>query len=124
MSLKNIADVEMDIQITEDAVGCDLIDPVEMGLSCAKIRLSAGRAFPPHIHPSDHLLIILEGDGFLSWWGEDGEKFNLSFRFGDIVPVRRDLHHSVIARNDLVFLAIGNPGRILGDPDRMKILPS
>jgi quercetin dioxygenase-like cupin family protein len=121
---KNIADITMDIQVTEYAIGGELIDPKETKgrLSCAKIHLPANRGFERHIHPSDHLLIILEGDGFLTYW-EEGAELRMDFKTGDVVPMPMELHHAVTAgSNGTTLLAIGTPARTLHDPERMKFV--
>lgn len=121
---RNIADVVLDIQITEHAIGGELVDPKEIKgrLSCSKIRLQPNTGFERHIHPSDHLLIILDGDGFLTYW-EKGKEFRSDFRTGDVFPVPQKLHHAVTAGSSgATLLAIGSPARTLHDPERMKFV--
>ncbi len=121
---KNISEVTMDVRVAENAVGGELIDPAEVNgrLSCSKIHLSANADFDRHIHSSDHLLIILEGDGFLSYYKKGGE-IRMIFKAGDVFPVPRNLLHAVTAGpNGTTFLAIGTPARTLRDPKRMKFV--
>ncbi len=113
----------MDVRVTKDAIGAELIDPKETKgrLSCSKIRIQPNKGFKRHIHPSDHLLIILVGSGFLTYW-EKGTKFRMDFRSGDIFSVPRELHHAVTAGlSGVTLLAIGTPGTNASRPRKNDI---
>ena len=121
---KNIEKTKTDIVITDFAKGGELIDPKDVGgrVSCSKIHVPPHKGFARHIHPSDHILIILDGSGWMTY-SEKGKSLRLNFQKGDVFPVPSNLEHAVTAgKNGVTLLAIGSPARLLNDPERMKFV--
>lgn len=78
------------------------------------IRLAAGEAFEPHTHPGDHLLIVIGGEGTITF---DGVIYPT--RAGQIYMVEGSVPHAVGAITDHVILAVGSPHKAVDDPTRM-----
>lgn len=78
------------------------------------IRLAAGEAFEPHTHPGDHLLIVIGGEGTITF---DGVVYPT--RAGQIYMVEGSVSHAVGAITDHVILAVGSPHKAVDDPTRM-----
>lgn len=80
------------------------------------IRLAAGERFHPHTHPGDHLLVVLAGEGTVTYGGTVH-----STRAGDIYLVEGGVPHAVGAVTDHVILAVGSPHRPVDSPDRQTV---
>ena len=78
------------------------------------IRLSAGDGFVPHVHPGDHLLIVVGGQGTVSYGGKI-----YPTQAGEIYMIDGNVPHAVGAITDHVILAVGSPHRPVDSPDRM-----
>jgi mannose-6-phosphate isomerase-like protein (cupin superfamily) len=78
------------------------------------IRLSAGDGFVPHVHPGDHLLIVIGGQGTVSYGGKI-----YPTQAGEIYMIDGNVPHAVGAITDHVILAVGSPHRPIDSPDRM-----
>jgi mannose-6-phosphate isomerase-like protein (cupin superfamily) len=78
------------------------------------IRLSAGDGFVPHVHPGDHLLIVIGGLGTVSYGGKI-----YPTQAGEIYMIDGNVPHAVGAITDHVILAVGSPHRPVDSPDRM-----
>jgi quercetin dioxygenase-like cupin family protein len=79
------------------------------------IHLSAGDGFVPHTHPGDHLLIVLGGQGTITYAGKI-----YPTEAGQIYMIDGDVPHAVGAISDHVILAVGSPHRPVDAGDRMK----
>lgn len=89
-----------------EAIGVDLIE------------MSSGSAFPPHVHPGDHLLYVLDGTGTVTI----GEK-RYTVTSGDSIWIAASRLHAVSApASACAFLAFGYPHRRVDATDRMKIV--
>jgi mannose-6-phosphate isomerase-like protein (cupin superfamily) len=84
-------------------------------LGVDEIRLKGGDKFVPHTHPGDHLLIIVGGQGTITY---DGKIY--STQAGDIYMVEGAVPHGVGAITDHVILAVGAPHMPVESPDRMQ----
>ncbi|MEA2511418.1 MAG: hypothetical protein QOJ59_905 [Thermomicrobiales bacterium] len=78
------------------------------------IRLAAGDGFVPHMHPGDHLLIVVGGLGTITCGGKV-----YPTRAGEIYLVEGEVPHAVGAITDHVILAVGAPHRPVDATDRM-----
>lgn len=80
------------------------------------LHVPAGKQFPVHTHPGDHLLLCLVGEGTISV-GE--ETFNV--RPGDFYMVDGMVPHAVGAGGtDHTLVAIGSPHKPVDSPERMQ----
>lgn len=79
------------------------------------IRLEAGKGFQPHTHPGDHVLIVVGGEGTITY---DGVVYPT--RSGDLCMIDGHVPHAVGARTDHVILAVGSPHRPVDAIDRME----
>ena len=91
--------------VTNGHVGADII------------RLKAGDKFTAHTHSGDHLLIIIGGEGTITY---DGKIYPT--KAGDIYMVEGKVPHAVGAITDHVILAVGSPHKAVDSPDRMKLV--
>jgi quercetin dioxygenase-like cupin family protein len=78
------------------------------------IRLAAGERFAPHTHPGDHLLIVIGGQGTITY---DGVIYPT--RAGEIYLVAGEIPHAVGAITGHVILAVGSPHQPVDSPHRM-----
>ncbi len=81
------------------------------------IRLAAGDGFVPHTHPGDHLLLVLGGQGTITYGGTV-----YPTRAGEIYMVEGQVPHAVGAITDHVILAVGSPHRPVDAGDRMTLV--
>lgn len=97
-----------------EATGEALISNGNLGADI--IRLAAGEAFAPHVHPGDHLLIVIGGDGTVTYGGKI-----YPTRAGQIYMVEGEIPHAVGAITDHVILAVGCPHKAIHADDRMTV---
>ena len=81
------------------------------------IRLAAGDGFVPHTHPGDHLLLVLAGQGTITYGGTV-----YPTKAGEIYMVEGQVPHAVGAITDHVILAVGSPHRPVDAGDRMALV--
>ena len=79
--------------------------------------VEAGKQFPVHTHPGDHLLYCLEGRGTIS---VDGVTYEI--QPGDIYMVDGLVPHAVGAIDDHTIVAIGSPHKPVASPERMAFV--
>jgi quercetin dioxygenase-like cupin family protein len=91
--------------VTNGAVGADII------------RVPAGGGFAPHTHPGHHLLIVLAGEGTITY---DGDV--IPTRAGQIYLIEGEVPHAVGAITDHVILAAGSPHKPVDSVDRMALV--
>ncbi len=96
-----------------NATGKGLVSNGYLGVD--EIRLKGGDKFVPHTHPGDHLLIIVGGEGTITYGGKI-----YPTKAGDIYMVEGEIPHGVGAITDHVILAVGAPHKPVESPDRMK----
>ena len=81
------------------------------------IRLAAGTAFAPHTHEGDHLLIVVGGEGTITYRGKVHPTCA-----GDIYMVEGSTPHAVGAITDHVIIAVGAPHAPIDSPRRMSLV--
>jgi quercetin dioxygenase-like cupin family protein len=85
------------------------------------MEMQSGSAFPPHMHPGDHLLYIIDGKGAVVIDGVDH-----AFQKGDTVYIPAEYPHGFknpAENNNVVTLvAFGYPHTHVGAVDRMKLV--
>jgi len=84
-------------------------------LGADMIRLKAGQGFVPHTHPGDHLLVVVGGEGTITYNGSI-----YPTHAGQILMIDGQVPHAVGAITDHVILAVGAPHRPVDAEDRMK----
>ena len=94
------------------ATGRSLVSNGMLGVDA--IRLAAGDGFVPHTHPGDHVLIVVGGQGTITYAGHI-----LPTRAGQVYLVDGGIPHAVGAVSDHVILAVGSPHRPVDATDRM-----
>lgn len=103
-------------------LGAEVVDFKELAgsISAAIIKLGPSKAFKPHTHPSDHILVILKGSGVLSFMQPNQHLGVLLLSAGDVVPVPKDYVHAFASEDQgCEFLSIATPARALEDPERL-----
>jgi mannose-6-phosphate isomerase-like protein (cupin superfamily) len=85
------------------------------------IEMLPGSAFPLHVHPGDHILYVMHGNGCVSV-----DSVDHAVKEGDTIYIPAEYPHGV--KSDvgqvgrLVFLAFGHPHKHLSATDRMKLV--
>lgn len=92
--------------VTNGALGADVI------------RLPAGEGFLPHTHPGHHILIVVAGEGTITYAG-----YVYPTRAGQAYLVEGAVPHGVGAITDHVIIAIGSPHKAIDAEDRMAPVP-
>lgn len=92
--------------VSNGAVGADVI------------RLPAGHGFLPHTHPGHHILIVVGGEGTITY---DGRVYPT--HAGQIYLVEGEVPHAVGAITDHVIVAVGSPHKHIDAEDRMAPVP-
>ncbi|MGW2651185.1 cupin domain-containing protein [Streptomyces sp. NPDC001393] len=92
--------------VTNGSVGADVI------------RLPAGTGFVPHTHPGHHILIVVGGEGTITY---DGRVYPT--RAGQVYLVEGEVPHAVGAITDHVIVAVGSPHKEIDAEDRMAPVP-
>src|SRR3954454_17341887 len=78
------------------------------------IHLAAGEGFVPHTHPGHHLLIVIGGDGTITYGGHI-----YPTSAGQIYLIEGEVPHAVGAITDHVILAVGSPHLPVDSEGRM-----
>lgn len=97
------------------ATGEGLVSNGHVGVDV--IRLAAGTGFAPHTHPGDHLLIVIGGEGTVTYGG-----YIYPTQAGQVYLVPGAEPHAVGAVTDHVILAVGAPHKAVESPDRMALV--
>lgn len=95
-----------------DASGDPLVSNGFLGVDL--IRVMAGTGFAPHTHPGDHLLIVIGGEGTITYDG-----FVYPTHAGQVYMIEGAIPHAVGAITDHAILAVGAPHKPVGATDRM-----
>jgi quercetin dioxygenase-like cupin family protein len=91
--------------------GCEIAvlegNPKEPDLFTLRFRISGAFAMPPHTHPKDERVTVLEGKAYVAF-GKDGTRENAKeFGPGDYYVNARDAIHSVWADSSTVIQITG-----------------
>lgn len=92
----------------------------EAHLGVDLLRLGPGESFPLHTHPGHHCLLVVRGQGTVTF---DGTVYPT--RPGDLYLVDGEVPHAVGAgaMDAHYILAFGAPHTHVDDPDRMTVVP-
>ena len=101
-------------------VACPTMEGVEIGADL--IEMQPGSAFPLHIHPGQHILYIIRGEGIVHVDGVDHH-----IKEGDTIFIPAEYPHGVktfetTTALPLTLLAIGYPHKDIEATDRMRIV--
>lgn len=112
-----------EVNLTDKIRATELVKPgVEGRLSAHKIWVPPNTEYPPHKHPSPHIIILLEGGGYIKC-GEGKKKVQSLINAGDVFHVPEKTPHQVGADSrGMVMIAISVDSKSLKDPNRMQIL--
>jgi quercetin dioxygenase-like cupin family protein len=105
----------VDVHGARDATGQALVTNGKLGADV--LRLPAGGGFAPHTHPGHHLLIVLAGEGTITY---DGNVYPT--RAGQIYMIEGEVPHAVGAITDHVILAAGSPHKAVDSEERMDLV--
>src|SRR5262249_12165147 len=95
------------------ATGQPLVSNGQLGVDL--IRLSAGEGAVPHTHPGNHLLIVVGGQGTITYGGKI-----YPTRAGEVYMVDGHVPHAIGAITNHVILAVASFYVPVDAPDRMK----
>jgi quercetin dioxygenase-like cupin family protein len=96
-----------------NATGQPLVSNGQLGVDV--IRLSAGEGAVPHTHPGNHLLIVVGGQGTITYGGKI-----YPTRAGEVCLVDGHVPHAIGAITNHVILAVDSPHTPVDSPGRMK----
>jgi quercetin dioxygenase-like cupin family protein len=105
----------LEMEGARDATGQSLVTNGALGADV--IRLPAGGGFAPHTHPGHHLLIVIGGEGTITY---DGVVYPT--RAGQIYLIEGKVPHAVGAITDHVILAAGSPHKAVDSSERMALV--
>ena len=113
-----------EVNLTDKIRAMELVKPgVEGRLSAHKIWVPADTEYPPHQHPSPHIIILLEGGGYMKC-GQGKDELNYLINAGDVFHVPENTPHQVGADSrGMIMIAISVDSKSLTDPDRLQVLP-
>lgn len=118
-----------DTQVTPGVLGCELNDVGEFpaktnDISVVRLSMEPNSAFEPHFHPHNHVLVVLEGDGQITYSPAVGAQATTNpFSKGDVFNVPGLQAHAVSAgAAGVTLLVITSPAMSLKDPKRMVSL--
>ena len=95
--------------------GDNLVSNGKLGVDI--IQLDAGNKFTPHTHPGDHLLIIIGGEGTITYGGKVYKT-----KAGDLYMIEGRVPHAVGAITNHVILVVGSPHKPVNSPERMTLV--
>ena len=116
------------VQITPAVSGTELNEPDQFTegtnpISISRLTMDSNTGFERHTHPHNHVLVILEGGGNLTYDRGDGVDVRLDFAKGDVFNVPGTNEHAVSAGDEgITMLSIGSPAMRLIDPERMVFI--
>lgn len=116
--LKNQLTAVPEANLTPAIRATQILPPIGGQMSSHKIWIPPGEAYPPHTHPSPHVILILEGGGH----GDiGGEKCLLTT--GDVFFVPGNVRHLVGADSrGMIMLAVSVGSLELTDPGRLVLV--
>lgn len=119
----NHYNVKPETNLTKDIRATELVKPgIEGRLSAHKIWVPANAEYPPHRHPSPHIIVLLEGGGYLKS-GEGKNEKQYLINAGDVFHVPENTPHQVGADSrGMVMIAISVDSKPLTDPERLQVL--
>ncbi len=94
------------------ASGHGLVSNGQLGVD--RIQLEAGDGFAPHVHPGDHILIVVGGQGTITF---DGRVYPTEA--GEVYMVDGEIPHAVGAITRHTILAVGAPHKPVDSLERM-----
>ena len=94
------------------ASGHGLVSNGSLGVD--RIQLEAGDAFAPHVHPGDHILIVVGGRGTITF---DGRIYPTEA--GEVYMIDGEIPHAVGAITRHTILAVGAPHKPVDSLERM-----
>ena len=91
-------------------------------LSCHKINIPPHEAYPVHEHPSEHIILVLEGRGWMKCW-ESGREEAFDVETGDVFFVPAHVPHQVGAyASGATMIATSVDSLPLTDPERLRVV--
>jgi quercetin dioxygenase-like cupin family protein len=109
-----IVDTPIPMAATE-AMAAALVTNGYLGVDL--INVPDGGGFAPHTHPGDHLLIIIRGEGTITYEGRI-----YATRAGQVYLIEGAVPHAVGGLRDHAILAVGAPHRLPDSPERMALV--
>jgi quercetin dioxygenase-like cupin family protein len=114
--------VRPEVNLTDVIKATELVQPgVEGRLSAHKIWVPPNSEYPPHLHPAPHIIILLEGGGWMKY-GQHNE-VQADLNAGDVFHIPENMPHQVGADSrGIVMIAVSVDSISLTDPRRLEVL--
>lgn len=121
--ITNHFNLSPEVKLTENISAIEIIKPETKGqMSAHKIWVPENIEYPPHTHPSAHIIVVLEGGGYVKLT-KNKNIISENINPGDMFFVPENIPHQVGAdKRGLIMLAISVNSKELTDPDRLKII--
>lgn len=112
-----------EIKLTKNISAVEVIKPEIQGqMSAHKIWVPENVEYPPHTHPSAHIIIVLEGGGYVKLV-ENESIISEDINSGDMFFVPANMAHQVGAdKRGLIMIAVSVDSKELTDSDRLKVI--
>jgi quercetin dioxygenase-like cupin family protein len=126
MKVVNYFDLVPEIQLVPNYSkirGVQIIRPEgEDIMSAHKVCMEAWAQYPPHTHPSPHIIVIVKGNGGGKCGTGDREQ-SLLLKEGDVFDIPANEPHQVWAGScGMAMLVFGLEANGIYDPGRMTVL--
>ena len=110
------------IALADGIFAAQIIEPgLEGKLSSHKIWILPNKEYPIHEHPTEHILLVLEGGGYAKYW-RDGNEYRFDINAGDSFPMPGNVWHQVGADSrGMIMKAISYDSKPLDDPGRLIV---
>jgi len=98
-----------------DGTGLPLVAYKNFGADV--VRFPAGKGVGTHTHIGAHILIVLEGEGFVEYEGVDHP-----LQPGIVYMIPGNIKHAIKATTELILIAVGNDHRPLDSEERLHVV--
>ncbi len=98
-----------------DGTGLPLVTYENFGADI--VRFPAGKGVGTHTHIGAHILIVLNGEGFVEYEGVDHPLLP-----GIVYMIPGNIKHAIKATTELILIAVGNDHKPLESEERLQVV--